>query len=181
MVVMRLFVLMLAAAAMAGPVAAKSACGAKTYLRYGETRAKFGEVLGACRPDGFCSVVSTLPAPPKLAVYSAQLRVARPKHGAPYTLEFTGVVPMPRADGRTMSVTIGRRTTDLSGPYTPTMSGANVLGVLEQETADDLIRQMSGARALTWRYEGETGPATKRFGLRGFSKALRWIDCMGRR
>jgi hypothetical protein len=176
---MRLFLLLLAAIAAALPAAAKTECGAKTYLRYGETRAKFGDVLGACRPGGYCSVVSTRPAPPNLAVYSAQMRIARPSAGAPFQLEFTGVVPMPRAAGTPMSLTVNGTTTDLTAAQAPTSPGTNEFRVSDQAVTDALVTTLTKAKTAKWVYEGETGPATAKFGVHGLPKAIAWIDCMG--
>jgi hypothetical protein len=174
---MRLFLMFAAVAVSALPAAAKTECGAKTYLRYGETRAKFGEVLGACRPDGYCSVVSTLPAPPKLAVYGAQMRVARPTAGAAYQLEFTGVVPMPKDAGTPMSLTIGAKTMDLAAAATS--PGTNEFRVSDQAVTDTVVSKLKAAAKVKWTYEGETGPAAATFGVKGLEKALTWIDCMG--
>ena len=43
---------------------------------------------------------------------------------------------------------------------------------------------VSGARrsaTLRWTYQAETGPVTAWFALGGVTRALAWIDCMGRR
>lgn len=66
----------------AGAAQAADRCGAQTHMRFGETRAYFGNTLAACRPDGYCSAVVAIADPSGQAAWRHQLRVARPSPGA---------------------------------------------------------------------------------------------------
>ena len=80
----RLFAATTALLLSAGAVQAADRCGAATHMRFGETRAYFGDALAACRPDGYCSAVVAVADPTGQAAWRHQLRVARPSPGADY-------------------------------------------------------------------------------------------------
>ena len=94
MSLIRSAILATALVASAGAASAAQRCGATTHTTFGETRAYFQNSLGACRPDGYCSVVLALPAPAGEAMYAQQFRIARPTPGAPYAVELVAATPM---------------------------------------------------------------------------------------
>lgn len=163
----------------AGEAAAEQVCGASVHARFGETRAYFRDVLGACRPDGYCSAVVAL-TDDGGAQYRQQLRVARPAPGAPYQVEFVAVSPSPAGDGGPMSLTVGRRHTPLTGAIATTQS-VNEYRVTDQALADDIVSRVQAARGANWTYQSVAGPSTAPFPLRGMTAALNWIECMGAR
>jgi hypothetical protein len=166
--------------ACAGSASAETVCRAATHSRFGETRAYFQNVLGACRPDGYCSAVVALPDRTGQGVYAHQLRVALTRPGEPYQVEFVAVTPMSAGDGQPMSITMGRQTTDLSALATPT-SSINEFRVSDYEAVEKLVAGFRHARSARWTYQSGTGPASAVFSLSGMTAALTWIDCMGRR
>ena len=160
-------------------MAAEQVCGATVHSRFGETRAYFSDVLGACRPDGYCSAVVALKDDGG-AMYRQQLRVARPSPHAPYQVEFVAVSPMPADDAQPMTLAFGRRTLSLAGAIGPSApNSANEYRVTSETVADDLVNRMKKAREAGWTYRSVAGPATARFPLRGMTAALTWIDCVG--
>jgi hypothetical protein len=174
-----------AAAAMAvfgaGEAAAEQICGASVHARFGETRAYFRDVLGACRPDGYCSAVVAL-ADDGGAQYRQQLRVARPTAGAAYQVEFVAVSPMPAADGQPMTLAFGRGTQSLTGAIDRSApNAANEYRVTSEAVAADLVIRMKKAREARWTYQSVAGASTAAFPLRGMTAALNWMDCMGAR
>lgn len=163
----------------AGLAAADTVCGASTHARYGETRAYFRDVLGACRPDGYCSAVVAL-TDDGGAQYRQQLRIARPTAGAPYQVEFVAVSPSAKDDPAPMSLAFSRRTIDLAGAFTRTQS-TNEYRVTTQSMADDIVSNLKRSRQARWTYQSVAGPSTAAFPLNGLTAALTWIDCMGAR
>ncbi|WP_396594224.1 hypothetical protein [Brevundimonas sp. R86498] len=167
--------------ALAGTATAGEQCGAPVHSRFGETRAYFQNSLGACRPDGYCSVVLALPDPTGQAVYASQLRIARPAPGADHVVELVAVVPMNAGDGQPMSVTFGRRQIDLTGKASLQTNNANLFEITDAATVDAIVSGAGRAATMRWTYQTETGPSTAWFALGGVARALAWIDCIGRR
>ncbi|KAF0183027.1 MAG: hypothetical protein IV086_02180 [Hyphomonadaceae bacterium] len=165
----------------AGEAAAEQVCGARVHARFGETRAYFRDVLGACRPDGYCSAVVAL-TDDGGAAYRQQLRVARPASGAAYQVEFVAVSPMPAGDGQPMTLAFGREALGLTGSIDRSApNAANEYRVTSDTLAVDLVNRMKKARETRWTYTSVAGVATAPFPLRGMTAALIWIDCMGAR
>ncbi len=167
-----------AAILSAGGVQAADRCGAKTHMRFGETRAYFGDVLAACRPDGYCSVVVALPDPSGQAVYRQQLRVARPSPGADHLVELVAANPMPVAGA--MNFTTPGQTVD-PGPWLiPTSPGSNEFRVSDPILTRSLVSGLRRQRIARWTYQSADGPAEAYFSLIGMTAALNWMDCRGR-
>jgi hypothetical protein len=164
--------------ASASAAAAETTCGAAIHNRFGETRAYFRDVLAACRQDNYCSAVVALPDPSHQAAYAAQLRVARPHPAVDYQVEFVATTPMPAGGGAPMSLSIGADTVDLASAALNANSG-NEFRVGDQGVADDIVNRLKAGRTARWTYQGENGPASATFPLRGMTAALSWIDCMG--
>jgi len=171
--------LMAAALAMfgAGVASAEVRCGASTHERFGEKRAYFRDVLGACRPDGYCSAVVAL-TDDGGAQYRQQLRVARTVAGAPYQVEFVAVSPMPTPEPTPTSLAFGQRTIDLGSALAQTQS-MNEFRVSAQNLTDDIVANLKAARQAQWTYQSVAGPSTAVFPLNGMTAVLAWIDCMG--
>ncbi len=165
----------------AGAASATQVCGATVHSRYEETRAYFGNTLGACRPDGYCSAVIALTAPDDQAAYAQQLRIARPTPGAAYVVELVAVTPMNAGDALPMSVSFGRRTIDLAGRAQLPQGEANLFRIIDTATVDAIVAGARRSNTMRWRYQSQTGPAEAWFALGGVTRALAWIDCMGRR
>jgi hypothetical protein len=161
----------------AGAVQAADRCGAQTHMRFGETRAYFGDTLAACRPDGYCSAVVALPDPSGQAVYRQQLRVARPSPGADHLVELVAANPMPVASP--MRFTTPGQTVD-PGPWlVPTSPGANEFRVSDPILTRSLVSGLRRQRIARWTYPSADGPVEAYFSLRGMTAALNWIDCRG--
>lgn len=180
MSMIRTAVLTAALFASAGVASAATRCGAVTHTTFGETRAYFQNTLGACRPTGFCSAVLTLSPPDDQAAYAQQFRIARPTPGAPYDVVFTAVDPGPTASGQPMSVSFGRRVVDLAGKVELRGNTVNEWYVTDTAARDAIVRGARGSNGMRWTYESETGPVNAWFALGGVSRALTWIDCIGR-
>ena len=172
----------LAAAALtlaAGSAAAAERCGAQTHSRFGETRAWFTDVLAACRPDGYCSVVVALPDPSGQAAYRQQLRVARPTAGAERLVEFVAAAPMPSATGLPMTLTFPGQSIDLTHLVTPTSPGTNEYRVTDSIASRSIVSNLHRQRLVRWTYQTDRGASQAAyFTLNGMSAALDWIDCM---
>lgn len=174
---------MLGLASLALPVqaAAASQCGAQTHSRFGETRAYFGNTLGACRPGGYCSAVLALTDGTGNGVYAQQLRIARPQPGAAYEFEMVAVTPMNAGDGQPMSLRFGRTTLDLREVADRQPQSANSFDVNDADTVATIVDLMKKRRTVRWRYQSTEGTTDAWFALGGVTSALRWIDCMGQR
>lgn len=181
MSLIRSAILATALVASAGAASAAQRCGATTHTRFDETRAYFQNALGACRPDGYCSVVLALPAPAGEAMYAQQLRIARPTPGAPYAVELVAATPMNAGDGQPMSVAFGRRPIDLAGKAPLQANNMNLFEITDSATIAAIVSGARRSATLRWTYQAETGPVTAWFALGGVTRALTWIDCMGRR
>lgn len=180
MSLIRTAILAAALLASAGAASAATRCGAVTHTTFGETRAYFGNTLGACRPTGFCSAVLALTPPDDQAAYAQQFRIARPTPGAAYEVVFTAVVPGPIASGQPMSVSFGRRAIDLTGKVELRDNVSNEWHVTDAATIAAIVRGARGSNGMRWTYQSEAGPVSAWFALGGVTRALTWIDCMGR-
>lgn len=180
MSLIRTAILTTALLASAGAASAAQRCGAAVHERFGETRAYFQNTLAACRPDGFCSAVLALTPPNDQSVYAQQLRIARPTPGAPYAVTLTAVDPAPTSSGQPMSVSFGRRAIDLSGKAALEGNVVNEWHVTDTAAIDAIVRGARGSNGMRWTYQSETGPVSAWFALGGVSRALTWVDCMGR-
>jgi len=161
----------------AGAAAAADRCGATTHMRFGETRAYFGNTLAACRPDGYCSAVVALADPSGQAAYLQQLRVARPSPGADHLVELVAANPMPVAGP--MNFTMPGQTVD-PGPWlVPTSPGGNEFRVSDPILTRSLVSGLRRQRIARWNYPSTSGRAEAYFSLRGMTAALNWIDCRG--
>jgi len=161
----------------AGAVQAADRCGAETHMRFGETRAWFGNTLAACRPDGYCSAVVPLPDPSGRAAWRQQLRVARPSPGADHLVELAAADPMPVAGA--MHFTMPGQTVD-PGPWlVPTSPGSNEFRVSDPILTRSLVSGLRRQRIARWNYQSADGPAEAYFSLMGMTAALNWIDCRG--
>lgn len=158
--------------------AAADQCGAQTHRRFGETRAYFQDVLAACRPDGYCSVVGEVADPSRQSAYRQQFRVARPGPGAPYQVQFAATDPMPADDAAPMALGFAGTAFDLSNHFTTTGS-VNEYRISDQAMTDSVVGELKKARTVRWTYQAPAGPASATFPLNGLSAALGWIDCMG--
>lgn len=181
MSLIRSAILVTALVASAGAASAAQRCGATTHTRFDETRAYFQNALGACRPDGYCSVVLALPAAAGEAMYAQQLRIARPTPGAPYAVELVAATPMNAGDGQPMSVAFGRRPIDLAGKAPLQTNNMNLFEIADAATVNAIVSGARRSTSMRWTYQAETGPVTAWFALGGVTRALTWIDCMGRR
>ena len=161
----------------AGAVHAADRCGAETHMRFGETRAYFGNTLAACRPDGYCSAVVALADPSGRAAWRQQLRVARPSPGADYLVELAATDPMPVTGA--MNFTTPGQTVD-PGPWlVPTSPGSNEYRVSDPILTRSLVSGLRRQRIARWDYQSTEGPAEAYFSLMGMTAALNWIDCRG--
>ncbi len=165
----------------AGTASAAQQCGATNHSVFGETRAYFQNSLGACRPDGYCSVVLALTPRDDQSAYAQQLRIARPTPGAPHEVSLTAVDPSPSADGQPMSVSFGRRPIDLVGMTEFRDNTVNEFHVTDRAAIDAIVSGARRSSGMRWTYQSEAGPADAWFALGGVTRALNWIDCMGRR
>ncbi len=179
---MRALPIAIAALALAaGAAEAREVCAATVRSVSGETRATFGSVVGACRPDGYCSAVLALADPARSAAFAQQLRVARPSHGAPYQVELAAAAPMPAATPTPMDIHIGYDFYDLEGKQAPTSPGGNEFRVFDQTVADRIVVSLRRSRVARWTYQGQGGQTSVEFSLNGVTAALAWIDCMAAR
>ena len=181
MSLIRSAILATALVASAGAASAAQRCGATTHTRFDETRAYFQNSLGACRPDGFCSVVLALTPPDDQTAYAQQLRIARPTPGAPYAVSLIAVDPGPTPDGQPMSIAFGRRPINLSGKTELRDNVINEWHVNDTATIAAIVSGTRRSATMRWTYQAESGPVIAWFALGGVTRALTWIDCMGRR
>lgn len=160
----------------AGGASADEVCGAVSHMRFGETRAYFQDVLAACRPDGYCSVVGEVADPTRQAAFRQQFRIARPAPGAPHEVQFAATEPMPVQGA--MELSFARTDFDLTNASAMT-GAANEFRVTDRAMADQVVTELKRARTARWTYAAGTGPASATFPLNGLRDALAWIDCVG--
>ena len=167
--------------ASAGAAEAAQQCGAAVHTRFDETRAYFDNSLGACRPDGYCSVVLALRDPSGQAAYAQQFRIARPTPNAAYVVELVAVTPMNADDGQPMSIAFGSQRIGLTGKAPLQANNLNLFEITDPATVSAIVSGARRANGMRWTYQSEGGPAEAWFSLGGVTRALNWIDCMGRR
>lgn len=161
----------------AGAAAADEVCGARTHMRFGETRAYFSDVLAACRPGGYCSVVGEVADPSRASAFRQQFRVARPSPGAPFEVHFAATDPMPASEPGPMQLALARTSFDFTD-FRMAIA-ANEYRIADSAMAKSMVDELKRARTARWTYASESGPASATFPLNGLTAALTWIDCMG--
>lgn len=166
--------------ALAGTAQAAQVCGATTHSRFGETRARFGAVLAACRPGGYCSVVSTI-ASEGGSAYAQQFRIARPRPGADHQVELTAVEPLPNRSARGMSLTFMGQRMNLARIARLTDNSANVFRITDGIAAKSIVSNARRQSVVRWTYASSGGSTDAYFSMIGVNRALNWIDCMGER
>lgn len=166
--------------AFAGTAEAAQVCGAQTHSRFGETRARFGAVLAACRPGGYCSAVSTI-ASEGGAAYAQQLRIARPRPGADHQVELTAVEPLPNRSTRGMRLTFLGQPMNLQRIARLTANSANAFRITDDIAAKSIVSNARRQSVVRWTYASSNSTTDAYFSLVGMNRALNWIDCMGER
>ncbi len=141
MTLFRTTVLAAALFASAGAASAAQQCGATVHTRYGETRAYFQNSLGACRPDGYCSVVLALPDRTGQGVYAHQFRIARAAGSAGYAVELVAVTPTNADDGQPMSLDFDGRRLDLGYAASLRENNANLFEVVDPPLVSTIVAE----------------------------------------
>jgi hypothetical protein len=173
---MRLLALAALAFGLAAPAFAHDHCPAPSrHEKFGEQRAYFGDVLGACRADGFCSAVAATKSKDG-AAWAEQLRIARPSPGAAYEISLGSTAAMP-APAQTTQLRAGKLTLQAGVKAT----SGNEFTLTDVRQSADLVAAARAASSLRWTFADDKGGLqAAQFGLRGMAKALDWIDCMGK-
>ena len=153
------------------------------YKKFGETRAYFRDWLAACRPGGYCSVLSYNGAGPDAAGVDADyiLRVASSSAGAALQVEFTGVAAYV---GDQSPITLSIDGAPI-GTLQPQQDGGwrrvpNVVNeyVFSPDAADGrLVDRMKAGAGIRVAFVDNSG--AKRdvaFSLIGLTAALSWIE-----
>lgn len=179
---MRHLLLLAVLAAFPGPLLADSAGAPRPdaeTTKYGERRAYFRDWLAACRPGGYCSVLSYVGSRGHLADYV--LRVERPASGDSPGVIYTPVAIMP-ADNQTLLVTIDGDAPvlldadDAQGWRRREGDAVNELR-FSPARAESLLPVMRDGRFMTISFTEESGrEVAPRFSLRGLTAALAWIE-----
>ncbi|WP_426051265.1 hypothetical protein [Brevundimonas sp. SL161] len=84
-------------------------------------------------------------------------------------------------DGQPMSVAFGRRPINLAGKAPLQANNMNLFEITDAATVADIVSGARRSTSMRWTYLAEAGPTTAWFALGGVTRALTWIDCMGRR
>ena len=153
-------------------------CKAKTFQKYGETRAFFHDVIAGCDKAKNCYAATHVADTGQGYAYRQQIRVRR-NFGEPTNrLFFVGVDPMPAAKGD-FAISVDDRAWTLSAETALTPQSGNEFELYDLKVADRMVAMIRGGKDMAWRYPTETGGAyVARFGVRGMNAALKWTTCM---
>jgi len=173
----------LIAALAAGVLSAQNAdaaviCKAKTFQKYGETRAFFQDVIAGCDKAKNCYAATHVADNGQGYAYRQQIRVRR-NFGEPTNrLFFVGVDPMPAAKGQ-FSISVDDRAWTLSAETALTPQSGNEFELFDLKVADKMVAMIRGGKEAAWLYPTDSGGAyVARFGVRGMNSALKWVACM---
>lgn len=167
-----------AAALSTAPAAAQTGL----HQKYGETRAYFRDVLAACRPGGYCSVLSYNGAGPDAAGVDADyiFRVGSAATGLDYELIFTGVASYVAEESPITVIIDGRKIAVLEPGADLGWSvsqSVNEYGFSQSVGNLTVLPAMKAGRFMTLAFRDQQGrDRSVRFSLRGVTAALRWIE-----
>lgn len=172
-----------AACALATAAAAQTPKPELAYTKYGESRAYFRDQLAACRPGGYCSVVSYAGAGPDAAGVDADylFRVGSAERGRGYELIFTGVESYVAPTSPIVVSIDGQRIAELAaGAERGWRSVDNIANEYQfsegPANAEVLPAMKAGARMTLAFTDMEGGARDVSFSLMGLSNALAWIE-----
>ncbi|MFZ4070948.1 MAG: hypothetical protein ACOYJ6_12685 [Caulobacterales bacterium] len=173
---MRLLALAALAFGLAAPAVAHDQCPAPgRHEKFGEQRAYFQDVLGACRADGFCSAVVATKSKDG-AAWAEQLRIAQPTPGAAFVMSVATTTAMP-APAPTTQLRAGK----LSLAAQVNATAGNEFTLTHAKETQALVAAARASRSLLWTFANDKGGLeAAEFSLRGMAKALDWIACMGK-
>ena len=98
----------------AGAANAAEICNARTFQKYGETRAFFQDVIAGCDKDKNCYAATHVADNGQGYAYRQQIRVRRNAGEPTNRLFFVGVDPMPAAKGQ-FSISVDDKFFDIGG------------------------------------------------------------------
>ncbi|MEO1292101.1 MAG: hypothetical protein AAFV62_04605 [Pseudomonadota bacterium] len=154
------------------------------YQLYGESRAFFDAWLAACRPGGYCSVLTYNGAGPDAAGVDADyiLRVGSEVRGIDYQLTFTGVAAYVGDTSPITTVIDATRThvfepdADL-GWYAEPDGGVNDYRLSQSVINLQTLPQMKRSEQINVSFLDNRGQSrVVPFSLVGLTKALTWIE-----
>lgn len=162
----------------AGTANATEICKAKTFQKYGETRAFFQDVIAGCDKDRNCYAATHVADNGQGYAYRQQIRVRR-NFGEPTNrLFFVGVDPMPAPQGQ-FSIGLDDKAWTLSTETALTPQSGNEFELFDLKVADRMVAMIRGGKEVSWLYPTEKGGThVARFGVRGMNDALKWTTCM---
>ena len=162
----------------AGAANASEICKAKTFQKYGETRAFFQDVIAGCDTNKNCYAATHVADNGQGYAYRQQIRVRR-NFGEPTNrLFFVGVDPMPASKGQ-FSISVDDQAWTLSAETALTPQSGNEFELYDLKVADRMVAMIRGGKEVSWLYPTETGGThVARFGVRGMNAALKWTACM---
>jgi hypothetical protein len=162
----------------AGAVNAAEICKAKTFQKYGETRAFFQDVIAGCDKAKNCYAATHVADNGQGYAYRQQIRVRRNAGEPTNRLFFVGVDPMPAAKGQ-FSISVDDKAWTLSTETALTPQSGNEFELFDLKVADQMVAMIRGGKEVAWLYPTENGGAhVARFGVRGMNDALKWTTCM---
>jgi len=167
------------------PIAAqaKSVCGKKTHMKFGETRIYAKDFIATCRPDGSCAAVTykmnphTKKADAPLG-WDHRMSISRSGPDALWKISLTAVTVVPDiSEGIDMEVDRdgGNK---VPSEFLQTESATNELSI-DSKLTDIFLEKFKPANNVRWVYSVKGGGAqsTTLFSLIGLNKAMKWIGC----
>ncbi len=141
-----------------------------------ETRRYFGDWLGACRPDGYCSAISYVNPNADGRAADYWFRIGRHAEGLYWEISFTPIVVM-AAPTAPFTLSVDGTPEAFTGASEVAAYGSiNDFFLLGKKAQAVMDRLMPG-KSLQVAFTDEAGvPTTTRFSLNGLTAALIWID-----
>jgi len=164
-------------------VQAKTLCGEKTHMKFGETRIFAKDYIGTCRPDGSCAAVTykmntgSKKADAPLG-WDHRLTITRAAKDAPWKIILTAVSALPDiSEGISLKTDQGD---DDAVPYEFLRAEQAVNEVsIDTKLSDIFLTKFKAGNNVAWTYtnKGSGEKAGTVFSLRGLTRTMKWLAC----
>ena len=164
-------------------VQAKTLCGEKTHMKFGETRIYARNYIGTCRPDGSCAAVTyklnkgTSKSDAPLG-WDHRLTITRKQPDAPWQIVLTAVSVVPDiSEGITMKVD-NDDADAVPYEFLRPEQAINEMSI-DTKLSDILLAKFKAGNNVAWTYtvKGSGDMANTMFSLIGLTQAMKWLAC----
>jgi len=163
---------------------AKTMCGEKTHMKFGETRIYARNYIGTCRPDGSCAAVTyKLNAGTKKRDaplgWDHRLTITRKTSDAPWRIVLTAVSVIPDISEGISMKTDSDDADAVPYEFLRPEQAINELSI-DTKLSDIFITKFKAGNNVRWSYtvKNSGDKASTVFSLVGLTRTMKWLGCM---